>query len=123
MGTHQGDSSGGKPPVSKNMVEAGKAMATPASTGLSEAPGRAEEMPRASPGGDLVDEVAARLRAGELTPMQAVEILIDDALQRQLGPFSEAHTELAAELKLLLLEQAKSDPYLSAKMKRLGNRQ
>jgi hypothetical protein len=104
MSTRQGDPSGGKPPVSKNM-------------------GMAPEGPRVRPAGDLVDEVAARLRAGELTPLEAVEILIDDALQRQLGPFSEAHTELAAELKLLLLEQAQSDPYLSAKMKRLGNRQ
>jgi hypothetical protein len=123
MSTRQGDSSGGKPPVSKNMDAAGKAMATPASTGLTEAPDMAQETPRGAPGGALVDEVAARLRAGELTPMQAVEILIDDALQRQLGPFSEAHTALAAELKLLLLEQAQSDPYLSSKMKRLGNRQ
>lgn len=108
MSMRQGDSSGGKPPVSKNVAEA---------------PGLGPEMLRISAGGALLDEVAARLRAGELTPMQAVEILIDDALQRQLGPFTEAHTALAVELKLLLLEQARSDPYLTSKMKRLGNRQ
>ena len=118
MSTHQSDSSGDKPPVSKEAGEAGQAGATPVYTGLTAVP----EPPRSSPGGDLVDEVAERLRTGELTPIQAVEILIDDALQRQLGPFSEVHTALASELKLLLLEQAKSDPYLSSKMKRLGNR-
>ena len=123
MSTRRDDSSGGKLPLSKNVDEVGQAMATPASAGLSEAPGMAQETPRGAPGGALVDEVAARLRAGELTPIEAVEILIDDALQRQLGPFSEAHTALAAELKLLLLQQAQSDPYLSSKMKRLGNRQ
>ena len=107
--------------MSKETGEVGKAVATPASTALRRPRAIAEEAPL--PEGDLLDEVTARLRAGELTPMQAVEILIDDALQRQLGPFSQAHTALAAELKLLLLEQAQSDPYLSSKLKRLGNRQ
>jgi len=70
------------------------------------------------PGGtDPIAEVAARLRAGEITSDQAVELLIDDAIQRQLG--GAVPRDLEPKLREVLRNFATQDPFLSAKIKRL----
>ena len=67
-------------------------------------------------------EVARRLRAGEITAKQAVELLIDDVIARQVGRALADRQTLAAELKELLRRQMETDPYLASKVRRLGNR-
>jgi hypothetical protein len=70
------------------------------------------------PGGvDPVAEVAARLRAGEITSDQALELLIDDAIQRQLG--GAVPKDLEPKLREVLRDYAANDPYLAAKIRRL----
>src|SRR5256885_16981497 len=63
---------------------------------VSEAPATGEVVAPAAPAGpgniDPVSQVAAQLRAGEITVDQAVEKLIDDAISRQLG--GQAPTDL-----------------------------
>ena len=66
-----------------------------------------------------VAEVARRLRAGELSAREAVELLIDDAVDRQIGRALEDRSELKRELKELLRRYTETDPYLAAKAKRL----
>jgi hypothetical protein len=85
----------------------------PASTGGVERVGG----PGGPDGTDAVGEVAARLRAGEITSDEALELLIDDAIQRQLG--GAVASEHEEELRQLLRNYAATDPYLAAKIRRL----
>jgi hypothetical protein len=68
-------------------------------------------------GVDPIGEVAARLRTGEITSDQALELLIDDAIQRQLG--GAVPKELEPRLRDVLRNFATNDPYLAAKIRRL----
>jgi hypothetical protein len=70
------------------------------------------------PGGvDPIAQVAARLRAGEITSDQAVELLIDDAIERQMG--GAVPKDLEPKLREVLRDYAANDPYLAAKIRRL----
>ena len=73
--------------------------------------------PGAAGGVDPIGEVAGRLRAGEITSDQALELLIDDAIQRQLG--GAVPKELEPRLREVLRNFATNDPYLAAKIRRL----
>ena len=68
---------------------------------------------------DEVGKVAARLRAGEITVDQAVELLIDDAVERQIGRATAEAKELEPKLRELLRGYAMNDPFLVAKIRRL----
>ncbi len=68
---------------------------------------------------DSVQSIAERLRRGALTPGQAVEELIDDAVQRNL-PGLSADSPLTQELRSLLSAYAKDDPYLASRISKLG---
>jgi hypothetical protein len=65
-----------------------------------------------------VGEVAARLRAGEISSDEAVELLIDDAIARQMG--GAVPKEREDELRQLLRNYAANDPYLAARIRRLS---
>jgi hypothetical protein len=70
------------------------------------------------PGGaDPIGEIAARFRAGDITSQEAVDLLIDDAIQRQLGGVVPKDVE--ARLREVLREHAANYPYLAAKIRRL----
>jgi hypothetical protein len=70
------------------------------------------------PGGtDPIAQVAARLRAGEITSDQALELLIDDAIARQMG--GAVPKDLEPKLREVLRDYAANDPYLAAKIRRL----
>jgi hypothetical protein len=66
---------------------------------------------------DPIAEVAARLRAGEITSDQAVDLLIEDAISRQLG--GALPKDLEPKLRETLRDFAAQDPYLAAKIRRL----
>jgi hypothetical protein len=68
---------------------------------------------------DAITQVAARLRAGQITVDQAVDELIDDAIRRQVGRAVEDARDLAPQLRELLKGFATSDPFLAAKIRRL----
>ena len=72
---------------------------------------------------DVVAEVSRRLKAGEITASDAVELLIDDIVDRQAGAALADRRALAEELKSLLRKQTETDPYLASRVRRLGNRQ
>jgi hypothetical protein len=65
---------------------------------------------------DPVAQVAAQLRAGEITVDQAVDRLIEDAIARQL---SHQARDLEPKLRELLRSYAESDPFLAARIRRL----
>ena len=73
---------------------------------------------------DPVLDVSRRLRAGEITAQQALELLIDGVVARhvQAGGQSGDRERLAGDLKQLLQKHAESDPYLASKVRRMGNR-
>src|SRR5689334_18670657 len=50
---------------------------------------------------DAISQVAAKLRAGEITVERAVELLIDDVVERQVGRATEGAPELAKKLREL----------------------
>jgi hypothetical protein len=56
-------------------------------------------------------------RAGEIGADEAVELLIDDAIARQLG--GAAAKDLEPKLREVLRDYAANDPYLAAKIRRL----
>ena len=66
---------------------------------------------------DPIGEVAARLRAGEISSDEAVDLLIDDAIVRQMA--GAVPKERHDELRQLLRNYAVNDPYLAAKIRRL----
>jgi hypothetical protein len=68
---------------------------------------------------DPIAKIAGRLRAGEIDADQAVELLIDDAVRRQLGRATDEKPELAGKLRELLRQHAASDPNLAAHIRRL----
>ena len=73
------------------------------------------------PGGpnrnDPIGRIAERLRAGEIDADEAVELLIDDAVERQLG--AAASKDLEDKLREVLRDYAANDPYLAARIRRL----
>jgi hypothetical protein len=73
-------------------------------------------------GSDAVSEVAALLRAGQLTVDQAVDRLIDDAVNKQVGRAIEPGSEVEARLRRVLRDYAGADPLISAKISRLHGR-
>jgi hypothetical protein len=111
--------SGGPPPVDEtSAVDATEGVREPdaadAPSGVS-----GPEAARATDAPDAVAQVAAQLRAGEIGVDQAVELLIEDAIQRQVGRAVDGRTELAPQLRELLRGYATSDPFLLAKIRRL----
>lgn len=74
---------------------------------------------RAAPA-DLIKNVAERLRRGQLTPAQAVEELIEDAVRLNLPGVSD-DSPLRQELRALLKSYAKDDPFLFTRTKGLGS--
>jgi hypothetical protein len=68
---------------------------------------------------DAVAEVAARLKAGELSVDQAVELLIDDVIARQVARAVDHARDFEPQLRDLLRSYASSDPFLAAKIRRL----
>ncbi|MDB4968166.1 MAG: hypothetical protein JWN44_3855 [Myxococcales bacterium] len=68
-------------------------------------------------GTDPIAQVAARLRAGEITSDQAVDLLIEDAIGRQMG--GAVPKDLEPRLREVLRDYATNDPYLAAKIRRL----
>ncbi len=70
-----------------------------------------------SGGADPINEIAARFRSGEISTEQAVDLLIEDAIQRQLGGVVPKDVE--ARLREVLREHAANYPYLAAKIRRL----
>jgi hypothetical protein len=87
------------------------------------APAEAPIVEGTAPAGDamaeVVGRVAARLRSGELTVEQAVELLIDDAIERQVGRAVESAADLEPQLRDLLRSYASSDPFIAARIRRL----
>jgi hypothetical protein len=73
-------------------------------------------------GADPIAEVAAALRAGSISVADAVDRLIDDAVQRRVGRAIEAGGELEQRLKRVLRGYAEADPIISAKIRRLEAR-
>jgi hypothetical protein len=65
---------------------------------------------------DPLAKIADRLRAGEITADQAVELIIDDAIERQVGASAKKHEP---QLRELLRKFAASDPHLVARIRRL----
>jgi hypothetical protein len=71
---------------------------------------------------DTVSRVAARLRAGEITVDQAVDILVEDVVERQVGLAVESAKALGPMLRDLLRQFVAQDPYLQSKVGRLGSK-
>ncbi len=70
---------------------------------------------------DPVANVAAQLRAGAITIERAVELLIEDAVQRQLGPALANSRELESTLRETLTQRhAENDPVLQTRIRRLN---
>lgn len=69
------------------------------------------------PGGaDPIGQVAARLRAGEISADEALELIIDDTIARQMGAVSK---DLEPKLREVLRDYAANDPFLAAKIRKL----
>jgi len=68
---------------------------------------------------DPIAQVAARLRAGEISVDQAVELLIDDAVERQVAGATAGSPKLAQELREVLRGFKDNDPFLAARIRRL----
>ena len=115
---------GGGPPPVEQPSESTAATGATAVDGATGAGGPSEISSTAATGSahaaDSVSEVARRLRTGEISPREAVELLIDDAVRRQVGPALGTRTRLANELKELLRRYTETDPYLASKVRRLG---
>lgn len=66
---------------------------------------------------DPVRNVAADLRAGRITPQQAVDRLVEQTLSRRAGP--QAPEAVRARLRASLVGLLASDPHLADLVKRL----
>jgi hypothetical protein len=97
---------------------AGVGPAAPAGPGKVEGARRTEAAARAGKL-DAVGEVARRLRAGEVTVEQAVDLLIEDAIARQVGRAMKGRHDLEGRLRELLKSYTATDPLLAAKIRRL----
>jgi hypothetical protein len=111
-----------KPRRSRSRVARSGAVGSPASTTPEKAARPAPARP-ADPA-DAVAEAARRLRAGEISAAQAIELLIDDAVRRRTpegAGSAAASAALAERLRQMLRRHAESDPFLLEKRKRLGD--
>ncbi len=63
-------------------------------------------------------EVAAGLRAGRLTPEQAVEVMIDRAVDAKVG--KDAPASLREQVRAAIQEAIASDPALNQRIQRFG---
>jgi hypothetical protein len=79
----------------------------------------ATQSARSADATDAIGRVAAQLKAGEITVDQAVEALIEDAIDRQVGRAVDAGRNIESELRELLRNYAANDPYLVGKIRRL----
>lgn len=72
-------------------------------------------------GSDPIAQVAARLRAGEISADEALELLIEDTIQRQLGTVTggAGTKDLERQLREVLRDYAANDPFLAAKIRKL----
>ena len=114
----QGPGGPSRTPATKPVGEAERSDA-PAGVGDVDRSRETQPVPavQSAAGGDTVSEVAAALRAGSLTPRQAVDRLVESAIQTMGAGLPEAaRTELRGRLESLLAE----DPYLTDKTRRLG---
>ncbi len=119
----QGPGGPGKPPG----IEPGEAAAEKPRVGpafadkLAEArPPEAASAAQAAAAADPVASVAADLKAGRLTPKQAVERLLDLVSSR--GPAAGLPDKVRARLRAELEDLLRTDPGLAAKARRLGVR-
>ena len=115
--------SGAAPPIDQtSAVDASSAAeATTATTAVAgvAATGAATAAQATDPTADPVRDVARRLRTGELSAREAVELLIDDAVERQLGLITADRRALAQQLKEVLRRYTETDPHLASKVRRL----
>jgi hypothetical protein len=77
--------------------------------------GKAQEAKKAAPA-DAVSKVAAQLRAGEIDVDRAVELLIDQTVEKLGGG---ARPQTIQKLRKVLREYAQNDPNLSARIRKL----
>jgi len=114
----KGPGDGPRPPEA--VGEAGEVEgvdeAAPAETG---AVGRVGG-PTGPGGSDPIAQVAARLRAGEISADQALELIIEDTIQRQLA--GAVSKDLEPKLREVLRDYAANDPFLAAKIRKLTQR-
>lgn len=71
----------------------------------------------ASPLGDL-DALAARIDQGEITPDEAMRLVVDRVLDAQLGP--DSPPALRDQARSFVQEALASDPHLADLTRRLG---
>jgi hypothetical protein len=111
----KGPGDGPRPPDAVDEAEPVDAVdeATPAETGAVARVGG----PGGPSGSDPVGEVASRLRAGEISSDEALELLIDDTIARQLG--GAVSKDLEPKLREVLRDYAATDPFLLAKLRKL----
>ena len=75
-------------------------------------------MAHASRTGDVaVNDVAANLQAGKLTPEAAVDQVLERVVARQVGP--DAPPAVRDQVRVALRNAIESDPFLAAKLDRL----
>ena len=112
--------SGAAPPIDQtSAVDAPSAAEATTATTAVVATGAATAAQATDPTADPVRDVARRLRTGELSAREAVELLIDDAVERQLGLITADRRALAQQLKEVLRRYTETDPHLASKVRRL----
>ncbi len=78
----------------------------------------ASTVAHASRTGDVaVNDVAANLQAGKLTPEAAVDQVLERVVARQVGP--DAPPAVRDQVRVALRNAIESDPFLAAKLDRL----
>ena len=65
---------------------------------------------------DPIAVVARRLRDGEISADEALELLIDDTIERQMG--GAVPKDLEPKLREVLRDYAANDPFLAAKIRK-----
>lgn len=110
----------GPPPI-EEVGEAEPAAATTATGAVDRAQATTAAMRTGgSAPADAVTEIARRIKAGELSAGEAVELLIDEVVRQGPGAALGDRQALADELKDLLRRQLETDPYLASRVRRLG---
>ncbi len=79
-----------------------------------DAPGTGQ-VPR--PGLVTVDDLAAELRTGTLTPAAAIDKVVERVVARQVGP--DAPTSVRDQVRMALRDAVENDPLLAEKLTRL----